>query len=791
MIKNTKPGRRPEQAVKDQQNRGKTFLKVLFLLPAIIFIFQGCSSVQFDFDLLEEKSDENMDEKDDIPFDEIEDTGKEKAFEYDESKVNENDTAVTDPHAETTDEKEDKDINDMRRYFSEAVKHFGDGSYIIAEYYLHMIEDTYLTLQDHIFYYLAKSLLMQEKYEQAKEYYERLLYNFPNSIWIEKSALELADIYYLTQEYQVAEEKYTDFINMYLNSEYLPYSIYMRAACQEIDGRASDAFTGYKKVWLEHPSSEYSDISFYDIKRMEEEGTINTFLPSAEELFARGELLFGDYLYHDAIEQFTKIIEEYPSDSYSPELHSSVCFKIGMSYYNLGQYDNAREWLSVCYEQHPESNLADDVIFFLGRVYTNLDDDPGAVSYYQELLSKYPSSNYGDDALYRMGRIYSINNDVEKAIENFRKVFDLYPSGDKTDEALWELGWIYYKSGDYNSAKETFSDIANIFRGTTLEEKALYWLAKCNIKIGDMGKAEELCSQIVDIGNYSYYTFSAMELCSSTGEKPEIQAIDPRISPEDPGVEKMLPGIFENLDRGNIIVDGQADHITKAVELIKLNFNNSASIEIEAGSDILKESPGRVLEIATLYFRSDDYSNCLRLIYGNINYIKKNLSEDYLAYTYYLYYPYGFRDIVDKYSKAYELDPLFVLAVIRQESSFKKDAGSYAGARGLMQIMPSTGSGIARQLGIEDFSEEMLLDPEININLGTYYLRRQLDNFSNDLVYCLGAYNGGPASMSDWINRFGPLDEDEFIENITFLETKEYIKRVLGNYYFYQMLYRE
>jgi soluble lytic murein transglycosylase len=791
MAKNTKSCERPpRQPVKNYANRDTTLLKGLLLLLITSLVLQGCSVIEFDF--FGKTAEGSGDETEDTSFDEIEDI-KEPVPEYDQREAPANDLEASGSSAETdtVDKTEDQNINDMRRYFSEAIKYFDDGSYIIAEYYLRGIEDTYLILQDHIFYYLAKSLLMQGKYEQSIEYYEKVLHNFRGSIWIEGSALELADIYYLMEEYPIAEEKYTDFINMYPDSEHLPYSIYRRASCQEIDGRATDAFSGYKKVWLEHPASEYSDISFYDIERMEEEGLITTFLPSAEEVFARGELLFNDYRYRDAIEQFDRIIEEYPSDSYSSELYSSVCFRLGMSYYNIGEYDNAEKWLSVCYGQYPGSACADAAVFFLGRAYTNLDDDPGAVIYYQKLLSQYPSSSYGDDALYRMGRIYSINNDTEKAIESFRKVFDLYPSGDRTDEALWELGWIYYKSGNYHSAKETFSNIANLFNKTPPGEKALYWLAKCNIKMGETEEAENLCRQIVELGNYSYYTFSALELSRSIGGKVEIPYIDTGLSPADQGLENLLPDIFDGLERDNISVDGRADHITKAMELIKLNFNSSASMEIEAGSDILEESPGRVLEIATLYFRSNDYPNCLSIIYDNISYIKKNLSEDHIAYTYYLYYPYGFRDIVDKYSAAFNLDPLFVLAVIRQESSFRTDAGSYAGARGLMQIMPSTGAGIAKQIGIVDFKEEMLSDPEININLGTYYLRRQLNNFGNELIYCLGAYNGGPGAMSGWIKRFGSLDEDEFIENITFLETKEYIKRVLGNYHLYKMLYQE
>ncbi|MEE8324475.1 MAG: transglycosylase SLT domain-containing protein, partial [Candidatus Humimicrobiaceae bacterium] len=95
----------------------------------------------------------------------------------------------------------------------------------------------------------------------------------------------------------------------------------------------------------------------------------------------------------------------------------------------------------------------------------------------------------------------------------------------------------------------------------------------------------------------------------------------------------------------------------------------------------------------------------------------------------------------------------------------------------------------AKQIGLSGYQDSMLTDPEVNIQMGTYYLRQQLDNFSENLVYCLGAYNGGPGSMSGWVSKWSNLETDEFIENITYLETRDYIKKVMGNYYFYQMLY--
>jgi len=220
---------------------------------------------------------------------------------------------------------------------------------------------------------------------------------------------------------------------------------------------------------------------------------------------------------------------------------------------------------------------------------------------------------------------------------------------------------------------------------------------------------------------------------------------------------------------------GVANHINKAIELLKLEFFDSASLEIEASSSEIEDNPVKTLEIATLYLKSNNYSSSINIIGKNLKKLKSELDENHTDYLYYLYYPYAYKEQIEKYGSHYNLDPLFTLAVIRQESNFMADAVSYAGARGLMQIMPSTGEGIARQIGISDFNVNMLFDPDINIKMGSFYLRQQLDSFSQNEFYCLGAYNGGPGRMSGWVSGRGDM----------------YIKKVMGNYYFYQILYQE
>jgi soluble lytic murein transglycosylase len=769
--------------------KGPLFIaRSLFALLITCLLLSGCNVLEGEF--FGKKFGGTPESAEDDVFEELQDTeAVEIEDDPDEEQSGELSGSEPVPADESPDKGRNQNMDDIHYHFSEAMRHFDDEAYMIAEYYLNRVKDNYLILQDHIFYYLAKSLLMQEKFDGSEEYYEKVLQNFPDSIWLEKSSLELADLYYIREDHAAAEEKYIDFINVYPDSDYLPYALYQFAICLEKNERMADAFTNLKRIWLEYPSSEYAYPAYQQIQRLEDEGLITAFSPSVEELFARGESLFYDYQYRDAIDQFDEIISGYPRNSLSMELYSSTCFRLGMSYYNLFEYEDARKWLSQCYEQTPGSSVSHAALFFLGRAYTNLHNNAKAISNYQKMLAEYPSSSYGDDALYRMGRIYSIDNNTEKAIESFEKVFEQYPSGDKTDEALWELGWIQYKSGYWSRAKESFSNMASLFKGTRLQEKALYWQAKCHIRLEEMGEAADLCKQIIGLDSYSYYTFAAQELALSLDEHIAIPAINTTLSPDGPGARELLPGIFADLETDSTGVDGWVDHITKALELIKLGFYDSAALEIRSGTDILDKDPERVLEIATLYYSADDYSDCLRLIYDNIGNIKSDLSDDHLSYTYYLHYPYGYKDAVDKYSKIYDIDPLFALAVIRQESNFMPDAGSYAGARGLMQIMPATGKNIANQISLPDFEEGMLSDPEININMGAYYLRQQLDNFDQSMVRCLGAYNGGPGSMSGWISRFGTVSEDEFIEHITFLETKEYIKKVMGNYYFYRMLY--
>ena len=152
-------------------------------------------------------------------------------------------------------------------------------------------------------------------------------------------------------------------------------------------------------------------------------------------------------------------------------------------------------------------------------------------------------------------------------------------------------------------------------------------------------------------------------------------------------------------------------------------------------------------------------------------------------------YPYPHKEYVNEYSKEYGIDPLLVLAVIKTESRFNKDAESKKGAKGLMQIMDSTGEWIAEEVGLNYFLPYMLFDPETNIRFGCWYLNN-LENQFNNLDLVLAAYNGGSGNVTKWLGDPQYSEDGITLKYIPFPETKKYVDKVRTNYSVYKYLYK-
>jgi soluble lytic murein transglycosylase len=219
-------------------------------------------------------------------------------------------------------------------------------------------------------------------------------------------------------------------------------------------------------------------------------------------------------------------------------------------------------------------------------------------------------------------------------------------------------------------------------------------------------------------------------------------------------------------------------HIAKARLIANAGLNDYISQELAADPDY--EQWGALAE-AQIYASFGETYRAMRSLKKALPYATSApINSIPLAYWQILF-PEPWWDTIKAESAKNGLDPYLVASLIRQESEFKPDVISYANAYGLMQLEPNVGRSLARQEGISGFQTYQLLNPEINIRLGTKYLRQMLDHFGGVQEYALAAYNAGDSRVIDW-QAAGPYRGlDEFVESIPFTQTRDYVQAILRN----------
>ena len=152
-------------------------------------------------------------------------------------------------------------------------------------------------------------------------------------------------------------------------------------------------------------------------------------------------------------------------------------------------------------------------------------------------------------------------------------------------------------------------------------------------------------------------------------------------------------------------------------------------------------------------------------------------------------YKLEYAEYVKKYANEYNVDEYLIYAIIKAESNFESNAESHRGAKGLMQLMYSTAEDISKRIGIE-LNEDNILEPDININLGTKYISMLIQKYNN-INLALAAYNAGSGNVDGWIEKGTLKSDGSDIENVPFTETNNYVRKILRDYEIYKNIYEE
>ena len=152
-------------------------------------------------------------------------------------------------------------------------------------------------------------------------------------------------------------------------------------------------------------------------------------------------------------------------------------------------------------------------------------------------------------------------------------------------------------------------------------------------------------------------------------------------------------------------------------------------------------------------------------------------------------YKLEYTEYVKKYANEYNVDEYLIYAIIKAESNFEPNAESHRGAKGLMQLMYSTAEDISKRIGIE-LNEDNIIEPDININLGTKYISMLIQKYNN-INLALAAYNAGSGNVDGWIEKGTLKSDGSDIENVPFTETNNYVRKILRDYEIYKNIYEE
>jgi len=408
------------------------------------------------------------------------------------------------------------------------------------------------------------------------------------------------------------------------------------------------------------------------------------------------------------------------------------------------------------------------------------------------------------EAAWELGMELESQGKLHDAAESYDSLHRRFPGTRLGREGLWRRGLCEYRQGLVNKARSTFALLARGRVPSSLHDMAAFWKLKCSVEAGEPLSSEEL-RRAKPKGD-SFYGL-LLEKASKSGVvdeqffrvplprghgKPSAGEVWPLAPLAESGDEIESPQgpPYDEASRERAVEalpGGLPSEVPTAVALLRFGLRGLAREELRLSEKALAGQSQPLFFLAQLYWRNDFYKEALSLADGLLR-RGRDLREDQKQFLKRMLYPIYSIEVVLEESRSQGIDPLLVLSVMRRESTFDPEATSPAGATGVMQLMPQTAEEIAAYLGEED-PVDKLRDPELNIRYGVWLLGRLTGKYSESTVAALAAYNAGEYSADRWIDKVGASDGFLYMESVSFRETREYLRRVLGDLHVYTSLY--
>ena len=619
-------------------------------------------------------------------------------------------------------------------------------------------------LEPYAQFYRAVALEGLSRLDEADASLTALVARTPEGYLREAATLRLGDVAVARNDAERAEDLLERLSKDKVSS---PEQVFLALGrAEEAVGHKDHALDAYGRVYYDFPLSTEAADAQDAFERLQ----TASLVPSdrfAREL-ARAEKLFAARRWAQARAGFEPLARAAQGDN-----RELIALRLAEADYYLDRHRAARDAL----QRHINGGKREaEARFFHLTAVRALGDQGSYVKLARQLVADYPDSEWAVETLNNLASHYIIIDEDAEADRVFRELLRRFPKHRHAERAAWKAGWWSYRNRDFAATADLFENAAVTFPRGDNRPAWLYWSGRARDRLGDTEAANARYRLAITDYQNTYYGRLSVKLLEQRRQPP----VAPSTNVASAGGSTAVP--TDELIRA-LAAAQLYDEALREVQYAQRVWGDSP--QLQATSAWVRHRQGLGLKATERFTALRGAITTMRRAYPQFMTAGgEQLPPDVLR----IIFPLDYWPLITKYAKAHDLDPFLLAALMAQESTFTPEIRSAANAVGLMQITPPTGRTLARQLGIRRFTTTMLTQPETNVRMGTKYFKDMVDRFGG-VHYALAGYNAGPHRVVAWLKEFPGLPQDEFVDNIPFAETQNYVKRILGTAEDYRRLY--
>ncbi len=635
----------------------------------------------------------------------------------------------------------------------------------------------YSSLGDYALFMRGSALEQAGRPIEARAAWEQLTRDYPTSLRVNDAIVRNAELAIKEGQFAAVPE-----ILKKLNDADDGRALFLTAGAYDKQGDKARAIATYRRLY------------FYGQDKYAFAGAVETILhlmnsntvpANVTEAMARADRLYAAKNYAGAATAYADAFTRFPAAA-----TAQAQLRRGIAASNAGtQFTKFKAEAIAALSAVPVSagDTRAEALYYMAQAYARSKQWDQARSTVEELRRAFPSSQFTPRALVKVGQLAEDSNNKAEASYFLRTAVSSYQGSGEVAQAQFNLAWMAHEDKNYSESSKLLTEHLAYYadKNTDNRGRAGYWAARDSERADKLPEARALYQAMLgryDANWYGYLAKQRLDTMLRDGTAPA------KSFSSDSVVGRAIANL-QTVTVAEETAGPQEDKaIAKADELDNVGLNDWALEELAVASASAGNSPKVNLAIARIYRSQEDNVRALNVLKKSFPDYSQMKPEELTRKQWDIFYPLAYWDIIVQESRARNLDPFQVAGLIRQETVFMPRARSSARAYGLMQVLVPTGMLTAKKYGVErTITEDSLYDPRLNIQLGTAYLRDQIDKFGR-IEYVAAAYNAGPIRAVQWRTSL-PSEIDEWAEAVPFKETRGYVQGVVRNRLQYLRLY--